>query len=87
MRCPVCDIPNTNVVDSRIVDEGTARRRRHLCVSGHRFTTMETYIEVFVSAQKDNLLPDIQRAIQLLLPVAERMEKRLPATDIMPRLK
>jgi len=42
VRCPVCDVDDDKVVDSRPVDDGSAVRRRRECIAcGHRFTTFE----------------------------------------------
>ncbi len=42
MHCPVCNFDDTNVVDSRVVDNGKAVRRRRKCPEcGNRFTTYE----------------------------------------------
>ncbi len=42
MYCPACNCKNTRVIDSRLVEEGKAVRRRRECVDcGHRFTTYE----------------------------------------------
>ena len=42
MKCPVCGYPESRVVDSRPVDEGSSIRRRRECLScAHRFTTFE----------------------------------------------
>ena len=41
MICPICKKGETSVVDSRPTDDGTAIRRRRLCVCGERFTTFE----------------------------------------------
>ena len=40
MICP-CKKGETSVVDSRPTEDGTAIRRRRLCVCGERFTTFE----------------------------------------------
>ena len=40
MICP-CEKGDTSVVDSRPTEDGTAIRRRRLCVCGERFTTFE----------------------------------------------
>ena len=43
MKCPFCGSPDTQVVDSRVSDEGDAVRRRRRCnVCDKRFTTFET---------------------------------------------
>ncbi|MCX7784847.1 MAG: transcriptional regulator NrdR [candidate division WOR-3 bacterium] len=45
MKCPFCEKDNDRVIDSRIVREGIAVRRRRECRSCHRrFTTYE-YVE------------------------------------------
>jgi transcriptional repressor NrdR len=42
MQCPYCHNDNTNVLESRITDEGgTMRRRRECTKCGKRFTTYE----------------------------------------------
>ncbi len=42
MHCPVCNFEGTNVVDSRVVEDGKSVRRRRRCPDcGHRFTTYE----------------------------------------------
>ncbi len=42
MKCPACGDPDDRVVDSRLVDDGTAVRRRRECLScGRRYTTFE----------------------------------------------
>ena len=41
MICPHCKKGETSVVDSRPTEDGTAIRRRRLCICGQRFTTFE----------------------------------------------
>ena len=41
MICPICKKGETSVVDSRPTEDGTAIRRRRLCICGERFTTFE----------------------------------------------
>ncbi len=42
MKCPKCEDRENKVIDSREVREGSAIRRRRLCLNcGHRFTTYE----------------------------------------------
>ena len=41
MICPICKKGETSVEDSRPTEDGTAIRRRRLCVCGERFTTFE----------------------------------------------
>ncbi len=43
MRCPFCRAEDSRVVDSRVIDEGSAIRRRRECATcGRRFTTAES---------------------------------------------
>lgn len=42
MRCPVCKHSDTSVLESRVVPQGEAIRRRRVCdACNHRFTTYE----------------------------------------------
>ncbi|MFN0028622.1 MAG: transcriptional regulator NrdR [Acidimicrobiales bacterium] len=42
MRCPLCALDDSRVVDSRAAEEGSAIRRRRVCSAcGYRFTTFE----------------------------------------------
>jgi transcriptional repressor NrdR len=42
MKCPACAGPDTQVKDSRVLEEGRAVRRRRVCLSCQfRFTTVE----------------------------------------------
>ncbi len=43
MKCPFCGSPDTQVIDSRVSDEGDSIRRRRRCAGcNKRFTTYET---------------------------------------------
>lgn len=43
MKCPFCNCPDTQVVDSRVSEEGDSIRRRRRCLDCEkRFTTYET---------------------------------------------
>jgi transcriptional repressor NrdR len=43
MHCPFCKAPDTQVIDSRVNDDGDSSRRRRRCaVCNKRFTTYET---------------------------------------------
>ncbi len=43
MKCPFCGHPETQVVDSRVPEDGASVRRRRRCLScDKRFTTYET---------------------------------------------
>lgn len=45
MHCPICHQPDTRVIDSRLINDGSKIRRRRECVNpgcASRFTTYET---------------------------------------------
>ena len=43
MKCPFCNSPDTQVIDSRVSDDGDSIRRRRKCAAcNKRFTTYET---------------------------------------------
>lgn len=43
MKCPFCGSPDTQVIDSRVSEEGNSIRRRRRCAGcNRRFTTYET---------------------------------------------
>lgn len=43
MKCPFCKSPDTQVIDSRVSDDGDSIRRRRRCATcSKRFTTYET---------------------------------------------
>ncbi len=49
MRCPFCRTDDSRVIDSRVIDEGAAIRRRRECgACGRRFTTAETSVLLVV---------------------------------------
>ncbi len=89
MRCPFCAHPSTRVVDSRLVAEGDAVRRRRLCEGcGRRFTTLErAEIRYPVVVKKDGTReafdPDkLERGMRIAL------EKRpVPAEDVEAALR
>ena len=53
MRCPLCQHPDTDVLDSRKLNEGELTRRRRKCRScGRRFTTYERVESVSLTVVK-----------------------------------
>ena len=63
MICSICKKGETSVVDSRPTEDGTAIRRRRLCVCGARFTTFERVqfreIMVVKKMEENHLLIEI----------------------------
>ena len=72
MFCPFCHSKHSRVVDSRVVDEGTATRRRRECTNcGGRFTTMEKAVLLVVKRNgitepfsREKLIRGVRRACQ-----------------------
>ena len=66
MICSICKKGETSVVDSRPTEDGTAIRRRRLCVCGARFTTFERvqYREIMVIKKMDESLHLIETNLQ-----------------------
>ena len=64
MRCPFCGSEDTQVKDSRPVDDGSAIRRRRQCsVCGARFTTFErVHIRDLTVVKKDGKRQPFDRA-------------------------
>ena len=53
MQCPFCSHPEDHVVDSRVVEDGRAIRRRRECEKcSERFTTYERQDEISLFVQK-----------------------------------
>jgi transcriptional repressor NrdR len=57
MRCPMCGVEDTRVIDSRPSDQGTTIRRRRACGQcGHRFTTYERGLPVLLVSKRSGRL-------------------------------
>lgn len=55
MKCPFCNHPDTQVIDSRVSEEGdTIRRRRRCAICERRFTTYERAELVMPAVVKRN---------------------------------
>ncbi|NLB66220.1 MAG: transcriptional repressor NrdR [Lentisphaerae bacterium] len=77
MRCPNCTQSNDKVVDSRIIRNGAAIRRRRVCAQcGHRFTTYEEVAKPVIGVLKrDGRREDFDRA-KLRAAIAHAAVKR-----------
>ncbi len=57
MRCPMCGVEETRVIDSRPAEQGTSIRRRRACAEcGHRFTTYERGAPVLLVRKRNGRL-------------------------------
>ncbi len=76
MRCPKCKAEDTRVIDSRIIEDGFAVRRRRECLScGYRFTTYERVDMDFVIVKKDGRREAYSRE-KLLAGIRKACHKR-----------
>lgn len=64
MQCPYCKHDDTNVLESRLTDDGRSMRRRRECSKcSERFTTYERAEGVDIKVvKKDGVLEDFDRA-------------------------
>lgn len=64
MKCPKCEHRDNKVIDSREVREGSAIRRRRLCLNcGHRFTTYEEVLRAELQViKRDGRREELVRA-------------------------
>ncbi len=84
MKCPFCGSNETKVVDSREVENGSAIRRRRLCLEcGRRFTTYERVERIpLVVIKKDGRreLFDQQKVLNGILKACEK--RNIPMEEI-----
>ena len=77
MKCPGCGYPESKVVDSRPVNEGSSIRRRRECLACQkRFTTFEVIETVQIVVIKKNGGKELFDKQKLLSGVLKATEKR-----------
>ena len=91
MHCPFCGADDTKVIDSRLVAEGDAVRRRRECQAcGERYTTFETAELVMPRIVKSNGIREpfdedkLRRGMQRALekrPGRHRRDRQQPEPD------
>lgn len=76
MKCPFCHFNSSNVVDSRLTEDGCSVRRRRLCIKcSRRFTTYERYEStplIVIKKDKRRESFDRQKILQGLLKSCEK---------------
>lgn len=84
MKCPACNSPDSRVLDSRSVEEGSSIKRRRLCVvCGKRFTTYEVVDSVSIAVVKRDGRREFFDKHKLLLGIERACQKRpVSAEDI-----
>ena len=82
MQCPFCSAANTKVIDSRLVTEGNAVRRRRECqVCEERFTSFETAELLMPKVVKSNGVRDPFNEEKLRHGIVRALEKRPVSVD------
>ena len=82
MHCPFCFAANTKVIDSRLVTEGNAVRRRRECqVCQERFTSFETAELLMPRVVKSNGVRDSFNEEKLRHGIIRALEKRPVSVD------
>ena len=77
MRCPFCNFPESKVLDSRPVNDGSSIRRRRECPECQkRFTTFEVLESVQIFVSKKNGETELFDRTKLLAGVLKATQKR-----------
>lgn len=84
MKCPYCGNVEDKVIDSRMIRDGIAIRRRRECLGCEkRFTSYETVEEIqFKVIKKDGRREDFDRA-KIRVGIEKSCEKRPVSTDVI----
>ena len=77
MRCPFCSHEEDRVVDSRVSKEGSAVRRRRICLDcGKRFTTYEYIENISLTIIKSDQRREAYDRQKLLFGITSACKKR-----------
>ncbi|MBE6596453.1 MAG: transcriptional repressor NrdR [Ruminococcaceae bacterium] len=76
MKCPACGTPDSKVIDSRLTEGNTIRRRRECRQCQKRFTTYEIIETVQIFVIKKNGTKEIFDKNKLLSGIMKACEKR-----------
>ena len=77
MKCPVCNNPDSRVLDSRTVEDGSSIKRRRECPScGKRFTTYEVVDSVSIAVVKRDGRREFFDTHKLVLGIERACQKR-----------
>ena len=83
MRCPICQHDDTQVLDTRVSEEGDSIRRRRRCAAcDKRFTTYERIELAMPSVVKKNGSRSEYDATKLCASLSLALRKRLPRRGI-----
>ncbi len=77
MKCPGCGFPESKVIDSRPVDDGSSIRRRRECLScTKRFTTFEVVEALQIVVVKKNGAKELFDRTKLMSGILKATRKR-----------
>ena len=77
MKCPLCNSPDSRVLDSRPVEDGSSIKRRRECPScGKRFTTYEVVDTVSIAVVKRDGRREFFDSHKLALGIERACQKR-----------
>ena len=86
MKCPFCGVDDTQVIDSRVNEEGNAIRRRRKCSAcDKRFTTYETAELHLPQVVKNNGIREEFSREKLRLSFSRALHKRPVPTEYVDR--
>ena len=86
MKCPFCGVDDTQVIDSRVNDEGNSIRRRRKCGGcDKRFTTYETAELHMPQVVKTNGTREEFNREKLRLSFSRALHKRPVPTEYVDR--
>ena len=82
MKCPLCQYPDTKVVDSRVVNEGLSIRRRRECLKCEfRFSTYEEMEILDLTVVKRDGVKEAYNREKIIRGLRRALEKR-PMTEM-----
>jgi transcriptional repressor NrdR len=82
VQCPVCDHPDTKVVDARnLRDEPVKRRRRECTECGRRFTTYERIEDLMPVVVKQDGRREVFDPVKVLAGLQKACQKRPVSAD------
>ena len=82
MKCPFCNYPESKVLDTRTLNEGSSIKRRRECLECQkRFTTFEVLESVQIVVIKKNGEKELFDRTKLLAGVLKATQKRPVSAD------
>lgn len=84
MKCPFCSHTESQVLESRVINEGTAVRRRRECLKcGKRFTTHEELKQQFLWVIKKDGRRELFEREKLKRGILRAVEKRPVSLEVV----